>query len=106
MTALSDITAEYAASKGLGLTQQSLIAMADECRDTSVEEDATVELYFDWRWDDDRRHFYPHSTLIGAVIYGNDSGEIEAVIGREDAITRWSQKAVIGLEEASAERAA
>ena len=79
---------------------------ADEARDESLPGYDDVTLFFTWHFDRDNRYFCPNTNLLGVLLYGNDTGEIEAVIARAEAVARFGHALVAGLENDSAERAA
>lgn len=78
---------------------------ADEAKDTEFPDFDNVTLFFAWDFDRDRKYFLPDTKLLGALLYGNDTGEVEAVIDRKEAVARWGVEFVQELETDSAERA-
>lgn len=103
-TEIAALNAEYAASKGIGLTLAKLRAEAAVEHESHFPDDEFVTLFF----DEDREVFtcgdhgleYGHGdlTLIGAYV-GSTDEEDGFCISREDAITRWGQRAIYECEE-------
>lgn len=106
MNAQTQIATRINALTGSAALLLEMRGNADEVRDTDLPDYDSVTLFFAWDFDLDRRYFCPNTKLLGALLYGNDTGEIEAVITRDEAVARWGCDFVMGLEDDSAERAA
>ena len=106
MNAQTQIATPITALTGSAALLLEMRGNADEARDESLPGYDDVTLFFTWAFDGDSDYFCPNTKLLGVLLYGNDTGEVEAVITRAEAVARFGHGLVSGLEDDSAGRAA